>query len=672
MSGLNKYQKYVMEAAFKNAVKQKPNTNANLAWYEEAGDISKRISIASLWIDSDYIPLEAPEQLVSSKYSISLGNVSIDVLERVEDVELTKVAGTPASFYNELLIDSIDPSFGTGYSIIIKDVFGNQVPFGLNKWVVDGESGILSFLEGIPDGYQAPFKISFFRYIGRKGLEGLVTNDGSVPMADGYVPESGQQIATKDYVDNSLLITDTNVKKLTPKEPDTFEDKELTIIREKDITGQLSTATNPEIPVVYTEADKVIRIKVPTFYKCPTGVVSVLVNNNVIYKKDITEINEGLVETFVVDSIVNSYEDKIIAYDYYQSVNMHVVLDILSSLVPYTYSSKEPFVKIKMKFQDGSKVFYSKELTVGLDDYSRVAVIKNSFFTNIESEGYISGVPTLLAGDKLSYQTTLLTIKKYKKDIMGHIKINNLIDEDIHTDDYYGNFNAPIIKAVDIDIPENVYAEDIEVNISSRNLEDINGSLNTAYLLRVDSVSDESNRVTSIGLNEWDPKADLNETMELQLINGLYQWPRGDYSANGTRISGFNLPTGPNYSSITGGERYVTLKYTIENANGFYIEMPGSTGIVYDNDTTAMLTFRTFRCKVDGQTDWLLMNTPYDGVGCPNELESKGCLVVNDSTNDKHYYTFGDKPLSGDLYIQIGIKELMDVKFPKLVVTDRK
>ena len=46
-----------MEAAFKNAVKQKPNTNSNLAWYEEEGSISRRISMSSLRVDSDYIPL---------------------------------------------------------------------------------------------------------------------------------------------------------------------------------------------------------------------------------------------------------------------------------------------------------------------------------------------------------------------------------------------------------------------------------------------------------------------------------------------------------------------------------------------------------------------------------------------------------------------------------------
>ena len=675
MSGLNKYQKFIMEAAFKNAVKQKPNTNPNLGWYEEEGSISHRISISSLWVDSDYIPLEAPTNLIQNKYTITLGTVKVDVLEKIENLELTKVLGTPASFYNELLIDSIDPSYGSGYDIILKDKNGETLPFGLNQWVVDGESGILSFLGGVPDGYEQPFSVSFYRYIGRKGPDGLVTTDGSVPMKVGYTPTEPLQIATKKYVDQNLSAADETIKKLIPRTPVTFKDKDLEIIRDNDIRGSLLTSTDPEIQVVYDNNHEEIKIRVPTFYKPDDSfaTISVLVNDNEVYKYPIQDLKEGLVGTFTVDSIVNSYDEQIVGYAFYKSVNMHVTLDILASLVPYVYSSKSPYVKIKMKFAEGIEEFYSNELVVGLDSVSPTATIKNSYFTNLKgSNTYISGVPALVAGDVLTYQTNILTLKKYKKSTMGYLKIGNIYDQPIYTKEFYGSFSPDVVETVNITIPEGVYAETLPTKIDSYNLETTNGSLSLEYLIRVDSKSDESDRVDSETLNTWNPVSDITYMNELQMLDGKYQWPRGDYSYNGNKLYVDLVSSGPDYSEIDGTERFVTLKYSLENANGFYLEMPETEGLSFNADTKAVSSFTTFKCKVGRDSEWLDMNTPYDGVGSPLELENKGCLVVDDSTFSKHYYTFGDKTLSGDLFIKVGIPNNKEIKFSKFIVSYRR
>ena len=674
MSGLSKYQKFIMEAAFKNAVKQKPNTNSNLAWYEEEGSISRRISMSSLWVDSDYIPLEAPTNLIQNKYVVTLGTVRTEVLEKINNLELSKVLGTPASFYNELLIDAIDPSYGKGYDIILRDIKGEIIPFGLNQWVVDGESGILSFIGGLPDGYDAPFTVSFYRYIGRKGSNGLVTTDGSVPMMPGYTPTEPLQIATKKYVDQNLTATDETIKKLIPRTPDTFEGKDLEIIRDKDIRGSLLTTTDPEVQVVYDNNHEEIKIRVPTFYKPDDsfGKVSVLVNDNEVYKCSINDLKEGLVGTFTVDSIINSYEDQIVGYAYYKSVNMHITLDILASLVPYVLSSKTPYVKIKMKYSEGIVEFCSNELIVGLDNISPNATIKNSYFTNLKGpKAYISGVPAVVAGNVLSYQTNILTLKKYKKLTMGHLTIGELYDQEILTEDYYGSFNPNTVETVDITIHEDYYSETLPTLIKSYNLEGENGSLNLEYLIRVDSKSDESNRVDSETLDIWDSTASIVYKNELQMLGGQYQWPRGDYSFNGNKLYIDLVPAGPDYSDIDGTERFVTLKYNIENKNGFYLEIPSSEGLSFDPDTKAILSFSTFACKVGKDSDWLDMNTPYDGVGSPLELENKGCLVVDDSSYTKHYYTFGDKTLSGDLFIKVGIPNNKEVKFSNLKVSFR-
>ena len=95
-----------------------------------------------------------------------------------------------------------------------------------------------------------------------------------------------------------------------------------------------------------------------------------------------------------------------------------------------------------------------------------------------------------------------------------------------------------------------------------------------------------------------------------------------------------------------------------------------SEGLSFDPDTKAILSFSTFACKV-GDSDWLDMNTPYDGVGSPLDLDNKGCLVVDDSSYTKHYYTFGDKTLNGDLFIKVGIPNNKEVKFSNLKVSFR-
>ena len=675
MSGLSNYQKFIMEAAFKNAVKQKPNTNPNLTWYEEEGNISRRVNMSSLWVDSDNIPLTAPTELVQNKYYAQVGTVRIPVLEKIQDVVVSKVVGTQSSYYNSLLIDSIDPSFGTGYDITLKDKNGKIVPFGLNQWVVDGESGILTFLAGLPQGYEEPFNISFFRYIGRKGPTGLLTTDGNTPMVDGYTPINGQQIATKNYVDSNLTATDETVKKLIPRTPLTFKGRDLEIIRDKDIVGSLLTTTDPEIKVVYDNTHEEIKLRVPTFYRPEHsfGRVAVLVNENEVYSYPISELKEGLVGTFTVESIVNSYEDQIVGYAYYKSVNMIVTLDILASLVPYVFGASTPYVKIKMKFTEGSEEFYSNELIVGLDNESPIATIKNSYFTALNSNNtYISGVPALVANDVITYQTNILTLKKYKKSTMGHLKIGELYDQEICTKEFYGSFSPNTIETVDITIPENYYSETVPVKIDSYNLEEINGTQNLEYLIRIDSRSDETGRVDTETLGDWNSIDNISYKNELQMLNGFYQWPRGDYSFNGNRLYVDLVDSGPDYSDVQGTERFVTLKYDIDGVNGFYLEIPESEGLVYDPDTKAITNFSTFKCMVKDKTGWLDMNTPYGGVGCPDELDNKGCLVIDDSSYTKHYYTFGTKTLSGELYIKVGIPRNMDIKFSKFIVNNRR
>ena len=80
MSGLNKYKRYIVETAYKNAVKNKPNTSDLISWYEESGDLKKRVDFSSIWLDADSIPEEAPELENGQELVLTINNSKVSVL----------------------------------------------------------------------------------------------------------------------------------------------------------------------------------------------------------------------------------------------------------------------------------------------------------------------------------------------------------------------------------------------------------------------------------------------------------------------------------------------------------------------------------------------------------------------------------------------------------------
>jgi hypothetical protein len=96
--------------------------------------------------------------------------------------------------------------------------------------------------------------------------------------------------------------------------------------------------------------------------------------------------------------------------------------------------------------------------------------------------------------------------------------------------------------------------------------------------------------------------------------------------------------------------------------NGFWISFENAHNIEVNKDTQAYKNIAQFRCEVEGQTGWLNMSIPYEGVLSPRET-NEGCLVVASSNIEEKYITFGNEPLSGKLNITVGINEYSAVKF---------
>lgn len=688
MSGLNKYQRYIVETAFKNAVKNKPNTSDLISWYEENGDLKKRVDFSSIWLDADYIPEQAPELGNGEELVLTINNSKVSILRYYENVPLYSLSGTPNSFQNSTIIDSIESSFGNGYAVKLFDAFGEEIPFGLNKWVVDNGSGIVTFLDGVPNGYTAPFFISFYRYVGRRGTDGIITSDGKTTMLPGYIPTEDKSLVTKDYVDSNVTDVSGIVKKLVPNTPGTFEGKDLEIVN-KHRLGNLITSTDPAVNVVYLE-DTIIKLRVPQFWdEEGKGFFSVFVNGNEVHREKIEKLLDGTYnhDVIEVESIVESYPDDIVADGFYKSINLVVKLDYVNRISPYIPNPGYPIFNVKVKWYSLADTVghYSNTVTIGLDRESNIGEIKNTTIVNPKiSQKYISGVPAMVAGDSFDVFTDIRTLKRFKKEVHGHTGIDGLLDEDLNTALTYPDFGAPMETYQHIEVPNGMYSETMHVKVESKNLDDVvNGEAEYTWNIRTDSVSDESNRVTSpndekTGYGkDWDVShqmASLKTSNELQMLNGLYQWPRGNYMVNGTDLPFLDAwGAGPNYDILPKtGTRYVTFKYKLENANGFYFELNNSEGFEYNPNDLTFKNVDALYCIVDGKYDWLNMNIPFDGVLSPFDFENKGCLVVNRSSPSKRYCTFGTEVLSGNMYIVLGIKYNLNQKLSGISVSTEK
>lgn len=287
----------------------------------------------------------------------------------------------------------------------------------------------------------------------------------------------------------------------------------------------------------------------------------------------------------------------------------------------------------------------------------------------------------MVAGDTFKVFNRINTLKRFKKAIHGHVKIDNFLDEDIYTELTYPDFNSLITDTKTITVPSGIYAEDMHITVDSLNLDnEVNCNVDYIWNIRTDSVSDESNRVTSPDENNsnfgkpWDvvqQMTNLKDNNELQMLNGLYQWPRGDYRNNGK-----NLPftdvwgSGPNYTNIPTDEiRYVTFKFNLEHANGFYFTIDNAEGFEYNPHDFTFKNIASIKCFIDAKKEWLDMNLPFDGVLSPFDFKDKGCLVVNRSNNIKRYCTFGTEVISGNMYITLGINYNLDIKLSGISIS---
>ena len=659
-----KYQDFTRETTFKGVVHHKSHTDENKAWYEETHEAIPIIKSKDIWQDAEHIPSVPIPQL--TRYIAHIGQQDVQIYKYIEDLPLSPT-DSYNSFYNKDFVDIIDKD---GYNVILK-CDGEEVPFGLNKWSYDGYNGYLTFVNGLPNGWDGQFTISFYKYTGRKLNEVNLYSDGSRQMNDGYVPQIKQDIATKQYVDSHVGKTDDVVNKLIPPEPPTLSQTYLDFYAEGGEFKGSKVLNGDEVENIVFE-NQLVTLTSQRFYNAHDyGKTTLVINNFEV--ESISHKNP--VNTSLITVIYNDdyYKTDLNSKGFFDGLELQV--QFRSTDIPlYLRTSNIIQIKLVTSFPSGDK-YETKPVTIGIENTPKAKGLseERDFMLKLLPEEVswknISGVPTLAAGSKIAYSgVDNVTLNNYfiKEQSIGNVKIGDSFVDILPKEiGYEVQMNPKIPIEGTYEVPENYYNNELlPVELNTFNiLNNSNGHWVNDYPIRIDTVTDESLRVFSTTskmateLSKWDGDISLADTLELQALNNKYMWPEIDFSKNGQISWVLHYDTkdwikaGPNYSNIpTTGKRYATFKYTIPYSNGVYITIP---------ELDLAPTFKNFKVaslevKVKGFTGWLDANKPYDGIGSVKE-NGEGCLVVRKCNEHTIYITFGPNPIYGDFYIRVGV-----------------
>lgn len=199
------------EKSYKKIVHQKTISGDDKAFYLE-DDSKINVSSETIWMQEASIPATVPTvgsgggALLSGDIFDAAGLHHLDgsydgipIVQYFEDVAMPLVLGTTNSFQltgSEQQILSF--AFAEGiYAPVVKDQSDNAVPFGLNSWELDIESGTIVFFDGTPAGITS-LKLTYWKYVGE------MLSEQAVPVST---------LTTKTYklaADN--LVTDVTKK----------------------------------------------------------------------------------------------------------------------------------------------------------------------------------------------------------------------------------------------------------------------------------------------------------------------------------------------------------------------------------------------------------------------------------------------------------------------------
>lgn len=308
-------------------------------------------------------------------------------------------------------------------------------------------------------------------------------------------------------------------------------------------------------------------------------------------------------------------------------------------------------------------------------DNPGIPVVQNSVILSLPASATrrISGVPMLQDGDNIDVD---YVIDGCVGTHYNETKVAELSGNEIYTVNVAPPATPPGIDAAldlinAVTLKSGLYDENVIIQIRGFNSKGVAGAYKDVDTnVYVDDVSDESSRRTAgddqyptSGYGDpFDSTLSLKtaNTYELQIKNGKYQTPNGDYQNN--------APTpGEDYDDGMGTNwRYCEpiAPIGLNNASGLTI-------VLHDTENFSSQETPDLRLyiKVEGVTGWLDANKAFSLVGSPI-ADGDPCMVLFDSTASSKRVSFGDTLRSGLLHIRIGLPPGDDKKFSQIVTVE--
>jgi len=300
---------------------------------------------------------------------------------------------------------------------------------------------------------------------------------------------------------------------------------------------------------------------------------------------------------------------------------------------------------------------------------------------------YVSGVPSLAVGDSFtySYRVNSAVSKFYTTGTFGKMDGSTWTT---NSTSYASSSLSPkpfsgqsvTLTSQSLAATTNKYSESPSIIFYGYNA--INGvgtssSSLTGY--RIDTVSNE-NRLRNAADGEnptfypsvfgstytssqkivgnTEPGANSSYNYELQLLNGSYQVPTGDYSSYG----GFDY-------SVPGSQtRFVLLTGSpISSVNSVTILFNG-TGGTWTAAANGVTSGLFLNVRVGG-TGWIDGNAAYPGSGSPSANGDPAMVASPASSAALKQITFGSTARSGTIYVRIGLPAGSDKKFTGITIS---